>query len=158
MMATNMRPLIFMRISYFKPRMFSRFFVYLARMKDVKQFLEKCTDKEIFEIVSTVGTEIKNRLIGLLKKKGCTSIYFGSNDDAYISVNDIYGAHGWTEGEIERVVKIEEIGYTDIFEEGKVFKDILYVITDKSEQYSGDEINEDCLWDLYKDVKDILVK
>ena len=134
------------------------FFVYLARMKDVKEFLRKCTDKEIFEIVSNVGTEIKNRLIDLLKKTGCTSIYLGDNDDAYVSVNDIYEAHGWENGEMNRLVNIEEIGYTDIFEEGKVFKDILYVITDKSEQYSGDEINEDSLWDLYKDVKDILVK
>ena len=43
-------------------------------------------------------------------------------------------------------------------EEGKVYKDVLYIITDKGEQYSGEELNGYAIWDLYHAIKEIFEK
>ena len=123
-----------------------------------EDFLKGLTDKEIFDIDFHLGSEIKRRIVELLKKHGCTSVYLSEDSDAGISVNDSYGTHRWGEGEFDRWVDVREVGYTDIFEGGKVYHDILYIITDKDEQFSNEELNDYTIWDLYIAIKEVFEK
>lgn len=123
-----------------------------------KEFLKGLTDEEIYNIDFHLSVEIQRRIIELLKKYGCTSVYISKDNDVTASVNDSFGTHGWAEGIFEKWVDVSEVGYTDIFEEGKVYKDVLYIITDKGEQYSGEELNGYAIWDLYHAIKEIFEK
>lgn len=122
-------------------------------MKDVKKFLSNLDDDDLFQIINGVGSEIKKRIIDLLKKYGCSSMEF-LNDDVVMVVNDIYGTHKFPEGIYDKSVNIREIGFTNAFTKGEIFKDILYCNTTNDEVFQGDEINEDSLWDVYKSLKD----
>lgn len=125
-----------------------------------KEYLKNCTDKELFEIVNGVEHEIEKRLINLLKSHGCTVVYISENEGIEASVNDIYGVHKWGENEPgEKWVKLDTVGYAVMKDnEGEPPIEFLYVVTKNGEQYSNDEINGYCLWDLYKSVKDIFEK
>ena len=124
----------------------------------VEDFLKDLTDNEIFDIDFHLGSEIKRRIVELLKKHGCTSVYLSEDSDVGISVNDSYGTHRWEEDELDRWVNVREAGYIDVFEGGKVYHDILYIITDKNEQYSDEELNNYSIWDLYKAIKEVFEK
>lgn len=126
--------------------------------QSVKDFLKGLTDKEIYEIDFHIGEEIKRRIIELLKKHECTSVYVPKDNDVTANVNDTFGTHGWEGEPLDKWVNVSEVGYTDIFEGGSVFKNNLYIITDKDEQYSGEELNDYSIWDVYRGIKDILEK
>ena len=131
----------------------------LIHMKQsAKDFLKGLTDKEIYEIDFHLSGEIQRRIIELLKKHGCTSVYIPKDSEVEANVSDSFGTHGWEDGAFEKWVNVNEVGYTDIFEGGKVYKDILYIITDKDEQYSGEELNGYAIWDLYSEIKKIFEK
>ena len=124
----------------------------------VQDFLKECTDKEIFEIVIYVGSEIKRRIINLLKQHYCSSVQIPGNDEVTVGVNNLYEVHDWAEDVTEKTLSVAEIGFSNSFVNGEVFEDILYVVTKNGEQYSHDEINEDTLWDVYKTIRDLFEK
>lgn len=124
-----------------------------------REYLKKCTDAELFEIVNGINYEIKDRLIALFKSNGCTAVEI-SEEGIEASVNDMYGLHKWKENDdiLEKWVKITEIGYGIVLDEEHKPLDYLYVVTTDCEQYTNDEINDACLWDLYHTVKEALEK
>ena len=120
-----------------------------------KEYLEKCTDKELFEIVNGIEPEIEKRLINLFKAHNCTMVYLPKDERVAANVNNIYGLHKWDDNDqFDKWIDITEIGYKTAFDKDNALLDYLYVITDKCEEYANDEINGECLWDLYKEVKD----
>ena len=125
-----------------------------------KEYLKNCTDQELFQFVNGIDFEIEDRLIDLLKSHGCTVVYFPENEGVMANVNDIYGTHKWGENEPdEKWIDVEEVGYATILDnDNKNPQDYLYVIAKNQEQYSNDEINGVCMWDLYHAVKEIFEK
>ena len=122
-----------------------------------KEYLKSCTDQELFEIVNGVEKEITDRLIALLKNYSCTTVFIPKDEGVAVSVNDMYGAHKWPDSEqLEKWVDVTEVGYGVILDSEQQPLEYLYVLTENCEQYSNDEINDYCLWDLYKAVKDTL--
>ena len=125
--------------------------------KDVNEFLQGCTDEEIFKIEINIGEEIFHRLIDLLKSHGCTSVYV-KDEGAGASVNDTYGAHRFSDDILDKWVDVEEVGYTNYYEGGEVYPNILYIRTVDGEHFAGDEINECGAWDLYHSVREYFSK
>lgn len=123
---------------------------------NVIDLLKNCSDNELYQIVTGVGGEIRCRIISTLKEQGCTSLYIPKENDCAIKVSDMFGTHKWEDGELDKWVTITEIGYTNIYEEGQVFNDVLYVVTADGIQYGGEEIVEDALWDVYHEIKEII--
>ena len=123
-------------------------------MKDVKKFLSNLDDDDLLQIINGIGSEIKKRIIDLLKKYGCSSMEFSNDDDVAVSVNDVFDAHKFPEGIYDKSVNIREIGFTNAFAKGEIFKNYLYCNTTNDEVFQGDEINEDSLWDAYITLKD----
>ena len=89
--------------------MISRFFCIFAygqiliHMKQsAKDFLKGLTDKEIYEIDFHLSGEIQRRIIELLKKHGCTSVYIPKDSEVEANVSDSFGTHGWEDGAFEK--------------------------------------------------------
>lgn len=125
-----------------------------------KEYLTNCTDQELFEIVNGIEQEIKKRLIALFKSNNCTVVCISEDEGISANVNNLYGCHKWDldDEHLDKWVDVVEIGYGTILDENKAPFDYLFVITDKCEDFSGEEINGECLWDLYKAVKDVFEK
>lgn len=120
-----------------------------------EEYLKNCTDDELFKLIFKLNTEIVERLISLFKSKGCTAVEISKNAGVEANVNDMFGSHKWPNDEIyDKWVKVEEIGYATMLDEEHAPFDYIYVVTDNSEVYSHDEINEHCLWDLYAAAKE----
>ena len=119
----------------------------------IVNFLKKCTDDEIFSIVSNLDTEISHRIVDLLKANGCTSVEF-SLDDIYFTVNNIYGTHKFDEGLDTKVVNVREVGFTNVYCNGEVFKEYIYLITNDGEYFCGDDLEPNEFWDLYHSIKE----
>ena len=82
-------------------------------------------------------------------------VYLPKDERVAANVNNIYGLHKWDDNDqFDKWIDITEIGYKTAFDKDNALLDYLYVITDKCEEYANDEINGECLWDLYKEVKD----
>ena len=126
--------------------------------EDVKPFLQLCSDKEIFELECNIGSEILQRIVSILKAHDCSSIEFSNDNVVEANVNDVYGVHHFEEKMIDKWVPINEVGFTNCFVDGEIVKNWLYVNTTDNEVFCGDEINETCLWDLYKEIKDAFEK
>lgn len=125
-----------------------------------KEYLVNCTDQELFEIVNGIEQEIEKRLIALFKSHNCTVVCVSKDEGISANVNDIYGCHKWDSDDehFDKWVDVVEIGYGTVLDKDKIPLDYLFVITDKCEEFSNDEINGECLWDLYKAVKDVFEK
>lgn len=124
-------------------------------MINVEEHLKSCSDQELYNLIIKTAPEVKRRLINLLKEHNCTSVYIPRDEDQYASVNDMYGTHGWDKDTQEKDIRITEVGFANVFDEDTVFNDNLYVLNERDEMYSGDEINEDCLWDIYHYVREM---
>lgn len=123
------------------------------------EYLQNCTDTELFETLIKIDLEINKRLINLFKKHNCTTVYVPEDEDMEVNVNNCFDMHNWEENSpFDKWVKISEIGYGTILDEDKTPINFVYVITKNGEQYSGDEVNENSMWDIYKTAKDILEK
>lgn len=123
-----------------------------------KEYLENCDDHELFEIVNGIEQEIEKRLIALFKAHNCTVVCISKDEEISANVSDIYGCHKWNLDDIDKWVDVVEIGYGTVLDKDKTPLDYLFVITDKYEEFSNEEINGECLWDLYKAVKDAFEK
>ena len=124
-----------------------------------KEYLTNLTDEELFQFVNAIDEEIKIRIISLFKAHSCTVVYIPSATPVEASVNNIFDVHPWKKDDniIEKWVEVDQIGYSSWKDPNtNDIIDSLYVITKNGEIYEGDEINEFCLWDLYKEIKDIL--
>ena len=121
----------------------------------IVKFLKECDDIELLDVINSISSEVKERLLGLFKENDCTSIEFWGDDVAFLRVNDMYGNHSsFGDGCHSRDVDVKLVGYTNVFSTDGVYPDVLYVVTDKNEEFSGDEIDEDSLYDLYRETKD----
>ena len=122
-----------------------------------EEYLKNCTDKELFKIVNGVVEEIKDRLIKLFKDYNCTIVEVPRDEGFEVNVNNLYDIHKWENPDMsEKWVKVSEIGYGTILDNDNTSLDYLYIVTDKSEMYSNDEINGTSLWDMYATVRDFL--
>ena len=122
-----------------------------------KEYLANCTDQELFEIVNGIAQEIEKRLIALFKAHNCTVVCISKDEGISAKVNDVYGCHKWDLDyeHLDKWVDVVEIGYRTVLDKDKTPLDYLFVITDKYEEFTNEEINGECLWDLYKAVKDV---
>ena len=129
-------------------------------MIDPIEYLKACDDAQLFKIVNGVEPEIEQRLINLFKAHNCTVVCVPKDEGIAANVNDMYGCHKWEidEEHLDKWVDVVEIGYGTVLDNDKTPLDYLFVITDKCDEFSNEEINGECLWDLYKAVKDVFEK
>ena len=120
----------------------------------IVKFLKECNDIELLDVINSTSSEVKERLLGLFKENDCTSIEFWGDDVAFLRVNDMYGNRTFSDGCHSKDVDVKLVGYTNVFSAKGVYPDVLYVVTDKNEEFSGDEIDEDSLYALYRETKD----
>ena len=117
----------------------------------IAAFLKECNDIEILDVINSINEEIKDRIISLFKENGCTCVEFSENDDAYVRVNNIYGTHGFDE---DKFINVETFGVCSVYCGENNCPEVLYVITKGNEEFSGEEIDEDSLYDLYRTTKE----